>query len=76
MKVWTVCGKSESGDDYGPYVLDFEPDEFTKSRIAHEWDGWWDEGEPEGPGSYGSYVYLEVEETEVLSLEELVKKHL
>lgn len=61
MKVWIVLGDSESGDHW---VIAFghKPTEEELKELAWEWDG--DEFE-EGPGDYGSWVYLQVEEQEL-----------
>ena len=60
-KVWVVVGESESGDDY-LHVFGYEPSEKRLEDLAHDWDG---DEDNEGPGSYGSYVYLCVDEYEV-----------
>jgi hypothetical protein len=50
-------GESESGDSYGPFVFSTKPTEDLLKRIAHYCDG----GEEEdGPGDFGSYVFLGV----------------
>lgn len=59
--VWVVWGKSESCDDYGPVVFAQEPPEKTLKKLCYEWDG----GEGKGPGAYGSYIHLSVEECSV-----------
>ena len=61
-KVFVVTGHSESGDDYGPEVFTKKPSKSQLKKLAHDWDG--DEDE-DGPGHYGSYVYLEVSERDV-----------
>lgn len=55
MKVFVLTGHSESGDDYGPLVFSLKPKKKQLREIAHDWDG--DENE-DGPGNFGSYVYL------------------
>lgn len=64
--VWIINATSESGDDYGPKVYDHEPTEQDKKDfIKNETPEDLGEillarGEDEGPGDFGSYVYLEV----------------
>ncbi len=63
VKIWAVTGHSESGDDYGPELFSVKPSETILKKLAHSWDGVWeddDETYEEGPGSYGSYVALEL----------------
>lgn len=60
-KVWVVTGHSESGDDYGPVVYVKKPDDKVLKALV----GSWDADDWDGPGDYGSYVHLEIEECEV-----------
>lgn len=59
--VWVVTGHSESGDDYGPEVYAQKPSDKTLKALVGSWDAddWC------GPGHYGSYVYLKIEERKV-----------
>lgn len=62
-EVWVVTGKSESSDDYGPFVFKTKPSAAKlKELIWEEMDGG-DDGD--GPGSYGSYTYINVEKCEI-----------
>ena len=56
--VFVVTGKSESGDSYGPYVYKTKPSD----KVLKELVKGLDYGEGDGPGDYGSYVYLSVDE--------------
>jgi hypothetical protein len=58
-KVWVLSGVSESSDHFGPLVFAEKPSEERQKQIAFSWDGNEDE---DGPGDFGSYVYLELEE--------------
>ena len=56
--IWIVSGHSESGDDYGPKRYDHEPtkkdlEDFIKNETPEELNC-------DGPGDFGSCVYLEV----------------
>ena len=54
--VWVVTGKSESGDDYGPWVFKTKPSQKRlKKLLREEAPGEWEE---DGPGDFGSYVHL------------------
>ena len=58
--IWIVRGQSESGDYYGPKRYDHEPSvSDLRNFIKHETP---EELDCDGPGDFGSYVYLEVEE--------------
>ncbi len=59
--VYVVTGTSESSDHYGPVVYAAKPSKQTLRTLAYDWDG----GEGDGPGDYGSYVYLSVDKCEV-----------
>lgn len=66
-KVWVSWGKSESGDNYGPYVFSEKPtnkqlEKFWKSELI---GGDWTPNEP-GPGSWGTCVHVQLEATTVL----------
>jgi len=65
QKVWIVTGKSESGDSYGPLAYDKKPSKAVLKRLAFSWDA--GEGS-DGPGDFGSYVYLDVTQVEVQTL--------
>jgi hypothetical protein len=60
--VWVVTGHSESGDDFGPLTFHNKPNPSRLKEIAYGWDG---TDEEDGPGDYGSYVYLTVTQTAV-----------
>lgn len=62
--VWVVTGTSESGDDYGPEIYKFEPTDDVLRALVFEWDG--DAESPNGPGDYGSYVYLDTQRLRVI----------
>jgi len=62
MKVWVVTGVSESADHYGPFLFSDKPTQELLKKIAFFCDGYEEE---EGPGDFGSYTYLDVNETEV-----------
>lgn len=53
--VWIVIGNSESGDDFDPKRYDHKPTE-EDLRAYIEKTG--EELDIDGPGEYGSYVYL------------------
>jgi hypothetical protein len=67
MKIWIVTGDSESSDHYGPLAFSKKPSKKQLKKIAHGWDG---TEEEDGPGYYGSYVYLTVKNIEVDSKDE------
>lgn len=63
MKVWILTAKSESGDDYGPWVFRKPPTnaEITKfllKRVPSEFEG------GDGPGHAGSYLHVTLVESE------------
>lgn len=67
-KVWLTWGKSESGDDYGPYVFSKKPtdkqlERFWKSELE---GGDWIPGDEPGPGSWGTWVHVRSDEAKVL----------
>jgi len=55
--MWIVTGNSESGDKYGPTKFDHEPTKKELSEWCHSRDG---DPDGNGPGDYGSYIYVEV----------------
>lgn len=59
--MFTVTGKSESDDVYGPVIFINEPTDEQLSNWAHACDGCLDKS---GPGFDGSYVYVDVCEAE------------
>lgn len=65
MKVWVLLAKSESGDDYGPWVFLSKPTK-TKLRafLKKECPGEFEDGP--GPGEWGSYLHISVHSTETL----------
>lgn len=63
QKLWFITATSESGDDYGPKAYRSKPTQeemrdFIKNETPEELDC-------DGPGDFGSYVYLEVTEGEL-----------
>lgn len=60
--VWVLTGHSESGDDYGPFVFAKKPFKKKLKEIAYDWDG---VKGMRGPGDFGSFVFLELSETEI-----------
>jgi hypothetical protein len=58
--VYVVSGRSESGDDFGPFVFRKRPTDAEKKKLIHERMDW---SEDDGPGDYGSYTYLSVTKT-------------
>jgi hypothetical protein len=62
MKIWSVTGHSESGDDYGPWLFNKKPtDEQLEAILKEDCPGEFEEEEDgtyDGPGSFGSYVHL------------------
>ena len=67
MIVWVITGISESGDHYGPDVLDHLPTDEEVSVWCHNCDGHF--GDPgdyyvPGPGFCGSFVYPTIDERE------------
>jgi len=61
--VWVVSGKSESCDEYLS-IFKNRPTKSQLKKLVFEWDG--DEENPDGPGDFGSFVYISVTEEEVL----------
>lgn len=53
-KVYVVMGKSESCDNYGPFVFNTKPTDEQMKQLAKKCD--YDDGT--GPGLYGSYTYF------------------
>lgn len=58
VKVWAVLADSESSDHYGPFLYHKKPTEEQLETLAKELDY----GDGNGPGDFGSYVYLDVKE--------------
>lgn len=61
--VHVVTGRSESDDTYGPIVYATKPNEVILQALVRDWDF----GDGDGPGYFGSYVYLTVTACEVRS---------
>ena len=66
--VWVVSVNTESGDVYDPIVFDKKPSDkqlfkFFRERNPEEF-----EGGDEGPGEWGSYLHVGIEECEVRKL--------
>lgn len=63
-KKYSYYGKSESGDFYGPFLSSEKLTREEEYNLVHNWDGHFGrkDGWVDGPGSYGSYVYLKVKE--------------
>lgn len=67
-EVVVVTGHSESGDDYGPWVFTKRPSEEYMEAFLREYaPGEWDD---DGPGDFGSYVYLSYHECSIDKIEE------
>jgi hypothetical protein len=73
-KVVVVTGRSESGDDYGPWVFDKRPSEKFMEAFLREYspcefldDEDYENYEDEGPGDFGSTVYLTYNECIILN---------
>lgn len=72
MKIVVITGKSESGDDYGPWLFTSQPNEkqlknFLRQVAEGEFvDGVETEDDDEaGPGVYGSYLHIEIHECNI-----------
>lgn len=63
-KVWTIMVKTESSDEYGPFVYRNEPSEEIKKELAKSIDD--GSGDGDGPGDYGSWCYLDINEVEII----------
>lgn len=68
-KLWTVTGRSESGNDYGVMeIFDHKPSQKELMTLvsynAVGNDGYDVPGVEQGPGSFGSYIHLDIEESE------------
>lgn len=62
---WVVTGVSESSDHYGPYILSKKPTSDQLKRIALGCDS---NDELDGPGDFGSYIYLKIAQCVVDSI--------
>jgi hypothetical protein len=56
MQIWVIEGDSESGDHYLA-LFKKKPNDKTLKTLVHSWDG---DSEEEGPGAFGSYVYISI----------------
>jgi hypothetical protein len=66
-----IVGKSESGDDYGPWVFNKTPsDQQLETFLREECAGDFPEDGEEGPGIFGSYVHIDIHEVEVQNLDD------
>lgn len=54
---WVVTGRSESSDFYGPFIFKKKPTDAQLKKICELDAGDWD-----GPGKFGSYIYLTLNE--------------
>ena len=54
--VWAITADSESGDSYGPFLTLNEPTQKELKILAFKLDG--EIVEADGPGDFGSYVYI------------------
>lgn len=61
-KVWMLTGHSESGDNFGPVTFQNKPTQKLLRQMAYDWDG---TPEGNGPGDYGSYVFLNLNEVTI-----------
>ncbi len=65
MKVWVLTARSESSDEYGPWVFRAKPTrkalrEFLEKKCPLEFE------EMGGPGEWGSYLHIALKATELL----------
>jgi hypothetical protein len=72
-KLWVVTINSESGDDYGAFLFKKKPsDKQFKQWLIDNFpcDADPDEypGKPKGPGIWGTYLYWEWNQQEVIEL--------
>ncbi len=58
-KIFIVTGHSESGDDYGPKRFNKKP---TNPQLRQFIKDTGEELDCNGPGDFGSYVYLDIKE--------------
>jgi len=63
MKIWTITGQSESGDKGIPKIYNYEPDEAAQRDYIEYSFG--EEMDIDGPGDFGSYVHLKVEQIDL-----------
>lgn len=61
LTVWVVTARSESSDHYGPVAFAAKPTDVQLKALCTDWDA----GDWDGPGDYGSYCYLSVDEVTV-----------
>lgn len=64
MKIWCITGNSESGDEGTPRLYNYKPDESAQKDYIEYMFG--EQLDIDGPGDFGSYVYLTIEEIELL----------
>lgn len=62
MNICIITAESESGDHYGPFAFSKKPNKKTLEQLAFSLDG---NEDKDGPGDYGSYVTLRIENVEV-----------
>lgn len=62
MKVYIVTALSESGDHYGPEVYASKPNDTELKTLVEGWDY----GNGFGPGDYGSWCHLDIQEVDVV----------
>lgn len=66
MKIAIVVAKGESGDDYGPWAFAKKPsasklEKFLREQCEQEFTD-----DNDGPGEYGSYLHIQIHETEII----------
>lgn len=76
MDVVVVTAHSESGDDYGPWVFDQklssrQLEQFLREMAEGDFP---EEGEEDGPGDFGSYLFVTISETTVIKKSSLRTK--
>ena len=70
--VTVITAKSESCDDYGPWVFETRPTDeqleaFLREHAAGEFEEN-EDGEFDGPGIFGSYLHVEIHERNVFPI--------
>lgn len=66
MRAWLLIVKSESGDEYGPYVfpnkkpIESVVEKFLRKSLPEEFTE-----KNNGPGDFGSYLYTEIKCIEI-----------
>lgn len=66
MKVYITTATSKSGDDYGPITLIKKPSDKELEKIWRQAAPQEFVEESDGPGNWGSYLHVELVESEVI----------